>query len=221
MKKTLFVGSCLSIAWLLAADIADATHLGSFTNDVYWYTMSDTYPDTERGMLYQLGLTDDDMLNRIDRPDGAEYMFSEPAFIPYARRVTFEDIGRTFAVNNTNYDYWNEMVDHLLIDESSLYVCKNQGAIDVSSFPFEWTFTGAYEGQGIDFQNYTIDNLLITIDDLQVRVFDSTSEYYWSLASTITVDGIPSVPVPEPSILLLLGTSLAGLAGSRLKRKKK
>jgi hypothetical protein len=223
MKRILFTGLFLSIVWMLTATAASAIHLGSFANHVYWYTMSDVYPDTDGGMFYQLGLTDADMLNRIDRPNGAEYMYSEPAFIPFQRMINFDDIGYTFAINVTNYDYWNQMVDHVLVDGNPMFICRNQGAIDVITYPMEWSFTDFYSGQGIDFKNYTIDNLLITIEDLQIKWFDYASEYYWSLTSIITVDGHrgqPSAPVPEPSTLLLFGTSLASL-GYKFRRKKK
>lgn len=220
----LFAGLISAIVVVLAIDNATATNLGSFTNNVYWYTNSGDYPDTDRGMFYQLGLTDYDILNRIDRPEGTGYMYSEPAFILFAERITSQDIGQTFAINNTNYNAWNQMVEHLLVDGSSMYVCRNQGAIDVFSFPFEWTFTDYYNGNGVDFKSYTIDNLLVTIDDLQIKWFDYGSEYYWSLVSTIIVDGHhgqPSTPVPEPSILLLLGTGLASFVGFGIRKREK
>ena len=102
----------------------------------------------------------------------------------------------------------------------------NQQVIAVAENDFDsiWGWTPEYMIMGI----YNHTSLVLENDyiptDIDLSQWDGGS---WRIAGggtklTGSIDVISrTAPVPEPATIFLFGTSLAGLAGSRLRRKKK
>lgn len=81
-----------------------------------------------------------------------------------------------------------------------------------------WDLVDAYYTgkNGIDFEGFTIDSIAFVLD--QFKPVDDPGAFYY----TVNIYGEQNTsPVPVPCSLLLLGTGLAGLAGTRLRRKKR
>ncbi len=70
---------------------------------------------------------------------------------------------------------------------------------------------------------YSLDPYLGLLDGATSFTVDAIySGDYWALDySLLTIDAGDVAPVPEPATLFLIGTGLAGLAGTRLRKKKR
>ncbi len=138
----------------------------------------------------------------------------DPFFI---KNITPADKGYTFAINGRNYMYWDNMVKYVLTDGTQDLCAYDLDSSDTMPNPIQWSFLQNYDGNGIDFQGYTINNLLLTINDVYtygVHGFGGFESYQWAATWTLTVDG---QPVPEPATFFLLGAGVLGLAGFRKK----
>jgi len=198
---------------------ANAVPLGSVT--INWHNMGDER--TPNAVIFYTSLASNNMTGSDGlNVEGVGGSFPSPTFAPFFSRVISpSDIGFTFAINSSNYAYWDNMVKYVLTDGFQDLVAYDMGSLDTPAIPFIWSFLQNYIGNGIDFQGYKIDNLLLTIDDLYTSGYyrdDPVNGYYrWEATWTLTVDGQPA-PVPEPTTLFLLAAGALGLAGLRKKQ---
>ncbi|MFV0435879.1 MAG: PEP-CTERM sorting domain-containing protein [Desulfopila sp.] len=114
-----------------------------------------------------------------------------------------------------------------LIEENSI-TGQNTGAR--VSYTFDDEASSSYPADSLISGRYIPFDSLSVFDGLEVAGIwtlffqdtwgaDPLSLNRWGL--DITTAGTKNDPVPEPATMLLLGSGLAGLAGSRLRRKKR
>ena len=90
----------------------------------------------------------------------------------------------------------------------------NSKAVDFNNAT-EWSISGGGSASFIDVIS-NADGVFISMDTSNW----SGTNWYESRIDNVVINGT-SAPVPEPTTMLLFGTGLAGLVGSRLRRKKK
>ena len=192
---------------------ATATTFGSVSisfSDIEWWQ--------QNGQWFDMSFSDDDIINGIDNPVGEGSCFPGPAFDPFFHEyLTPNSAGSTFVINQNNFEFWDNMVNSVLSDGEQDIIALRFGMCDGLQ-SFNWDFSPEYAGNGIDFQGYIIDNLLLTIDDLQVQSF-GPDNYFWTTNLTLAVNAQPA-PVPEPATMFLLCIGMAGLVGVRIRKKE-
>lgn len=72
--------------------------------------------------------------------------------------------------------------------------------------------------QGQDSGMFSLQRTLSKNDTIDFLVFNGY--YYGNTPLELTISSKDTAPVPEPATMLLLGTGLTGLIGSRIRRKK-
>ena len=113
-----------------------------------------------------------------------------------------------------------------LANATSLYIGKNNGDIDLldintGTTTTQYWHTGAVvESLALDsFNNYLyIGKNNGDIDFLDINTGTTTTQY-WHTGAVVKSLALAE-PVPVPATVLLFGTGLAILAGSRIRRKK-
>ncbi len=207
----------LFLSCLFPAGIG-ATPLGSVTMSYSCNALWNLGPyGNDESVLFCMGITDDDIRNQIDQPEGLSGWWPGDAFLFFTDHFTLADAGLTFEINQSNYVFWNSMVNSVLTDGDQDMFYWTLAIEDTGNF-LGWNFSPYYSGNGIDFQEYNINHLSITINDIQVQE-PLPENYSWTVNWTLTVDG-QSAPIPEPATMLLLCTGMAGLVGVRFRKKK-
>lgn len=190
-----------------------ALPLGSVT--IGW--SSGDYSGGATGAVFYTSLTDYNIEHGAEQVAGVGGWFPSISFDPFfIRNITTNDIGSTFAINGSNYAYWDNMVQYILTDGTQDLCAYDLGSSDTPGQPLDWKFSQDYAGNGTDFQGYAINGLLLTIDDFQLAGANNYG-YKWIATWTLTVDG---QPVPEPATLLLFGAGVLGFAGLRKKLQR-
>jgi len=211
--KISFTAISIFIALSFSSSV-NATLLGSISSTLHSEWISNSIP-------FYTSFTDEGIVNGHDSPGGIGNYWPEDAFNPFFNKnLTLDDTNLTFAINGSNYDYWDNLIGNVLVDGNQDWYAANLGYNDPSPYPIKWDFSQLYVGNGIDFQGYIIDNLFLTINDIQVQSINNPDYYTdsWVVDWTLTVDGQPA-PVPEPTTMLLFGSGLLGLAGVRFLKK--
>jgi len=173
---------------------------------------------SDSSVWFYVGLTDNDIVNKIDNPEGVQGGYIAPIFEPLIKmELTADYVDHTFEINGSNYEYWENMVSYVLTDGDQDWLGYNLGSIDPHPQPFEWSFSNLYTGNRIDFEGYMIQNLLLTIVDIHAEYATSLPGgiplYDWTATWTLTVDGLYA-QVPEPPMLLLIAAGLICLAAN-------
>ena len=83
---------------------------------------------------------------------------------------------------------------------------------DTSGAVLSYTFAGITNTEQLLSVGFTTP---VTAQYVQIRTTNSPSWVAWSECQVMAAD-----PVPEPATVLLFGTGIAGIAGTRLRRKK-
>lgn len=122
----------------------------------------------------------------------------------------------------------SEMAAH-----NDLIMTKNGGGIfSVSSFQFGSTFgetpfdvVGSLSGGGTVSQSFIPDGNKTTLELFFLGSgFTNLTSINWLhpgvVAGSFNIDNINTTPVPLPAALILFGTGLAGLVGTRIRRKR-
>ncbi len=134
------------------------------------------------------------------------YWFSDPSFtIDYGALFTIEDI-IVSVDNNDSYriDYSVDSSSWInLVNISNSYGEVNWGMDTMSTFSGDSEYISALDFSSVQAQ--------------YLRIFATGGDHMYSVGELQAY----GTPVPEPSIMLLLGTCLAVSAGIRLRRKKK
>ena len=80
-----------------------------------------------------------------------------------------------------------------------------------------------FESLGILFDlssTYTFANVISDLNSKDWRIAFHVQGFLDDGSDSFVINGPVNTPVPEPSVMLLMGTGIAALAGSRLRRRK-
>jgi len=89
---------------------------------------------------------------------------------------------------------------------------------DTSGATLSYTFTGSTSDEDLLSAVFATS---LSAQHVQIRTTRSPSWVGWDEIQIMAANPVPEPAVPEPATMLLFGIGLAGLAGSRVRRKKK
>lgn len=202
-------------------------------------------------MFGMVGMANAEIYGGIDFPDGAvsfvdEWIFYEPTsdvLAPYNDPSTA--LGSPDAPSggsNGNVSLGDEGVLVLKFTDNSLTTSWDDSfdlwifevgdmieptSVDISTNGSNWINVGDTGGgtSGIDIDSYLLSGVVLGEKYSFVRLTDLLPHQSGSPYEGADIDAVGAIssttPVPEPGTMLLLGSGVAGLAGSRLRRKKK
>lgn len=117
-----------------------------------------------------------------------------------------------YGINNANYGTVESFNEVGTSDRNgSLYINKS-GDIITSGFVDQTGNTYSWQ--------YHISDFSISSDSFWIGI-DASNGPYDSTSVLFSSFNVETAPVPEPATMLLFGTGLAGLVGSKLRPKKK
>lgn len=129
-------------------------------------------------------------------------------------------IGKTYYadISSDEYDYVIDLLTNGKGEYVTYALLINDGAFDCS-----WDFLDIYSGSGVDFEGYSIDNISLIIDGLNldsaILAPDGTVlylKYGWDV--TVSIHS-KVIPVPEPATILMLIAGIITMASLGIKYK--
>ena len=137
--------------------------------------------------------------------------------IAYSPLVITSELQRPFSISSLDLTNWHDFPDQPNRPaNSSVTVIGTRPSGQTISATL--TFDDIYNFQdqdGNDFNNFTLQGF--TILQSLTLISNNNSGYDYFVVDNINIS---SAPVPEPATMLLFGTGLVGIVGSRLRKKK-
>ena len=217
MKKKVLVGLAVAMLAFGGAGVTEANPILSDPNPVVSYSGNAVTLFKDLNGYGNYGVTDH-ASDILYSGDTGSWSFNLSSLGITLSDYDTAKITASLALDN----YYSRPTHDYSLDVYLSGVINFSGTTDllglVHGYPFGTTFEN-WTNASFD-SNMLSDPFSVTITNTTSNL-PETSYSYWIAIDTIELELSKAAPVPVPSTILLLSTGIAGLAGTRIRRKKK